>query len=107
VKTLDAPTVERLLNEGANANAQDESGQHAISLAAEAPITCTINGMSTSGYCHTIEKHRGYEEIVSALVEHGARVNVKNHQGWSPLQQAMSFEEAKAVALLKKAGARE
>ena len=70
--------VRAALRKGANVNAQDASGQYVISLAAELPVTATINAMSANGRCVTIQKHRGYAPIMAALLEQGANVKVRN-----------------------------
>ena len=101
------PAVQSLLDKGADANTRDAKGEYAISLAAESPVVMTINGMQSDGRCVTIEKHRGYEAIVTALLCQGANVRVRNNDHWTPLQQAQSFEEANVISLLQKAGANE
>jgi ankyrin repeat protein len=105
VREGNSTKVKSLLADGAASNARDADGQTALSVAAESPVTCTISGMGTDGQCHYIEKHRGYAEVVAALVKHGAEVNVRNRDGITPLQQAQSFDEAETVRLLIKAGA--
>ena len=105
IRKGDAAQVGQLLNQGASPNSQTENGEYAISVAAQSPVTSVIQGMTTSGVCVHIEKHFGYKPIVSALVAYGAKVNVRDRQKWSPLDQAKSFEETEVVTLLEKAGA--
>ena len=107
VRRGDVEEVQAALRKGANVNAQDAGGQYVISLAAESPVTATINAMSANGRCVTIQKHRGYAPIVSALLEQGAKVRVRNRSHLTPLQQAQDSDEADVVHLLQQAGATE
>lgn len=107
VRRGNANGVLDLLKQGADANSVDSNGEHAISLAAESPIQSVINAMSTSGYCHAIEKHLGYDEVVTALLKNGASPDVHNGDGITPLEQAERFDESDVVHLLRKAGARD
>ena len=107
VRRGDVEKVRAALRKGANVNAQDANGQYVISLAAQSPVTATINAMSANGRCVTIQKHRGYAPIVSALLEQGAKVRVRNQSHLTPLQQARNSDEAGVVHLLQQAGATE
>ena len=46
-----------------------------------------------------------HQEIVAALIRHGADVNLPDRQGVTPLTHARSRGHAKIAALLKAAGA--
>lgn len=105
VRRGDVEEVRAALRKGANVNAKDASGQYVLSLAAESPVTATINAISANGRCVTIQKHRGYAPIIAALLEQGANVRVRNQSHLTPLQQAQDSDEADVVHLLQQAGA--
>jgi len=86
---------------------KDRSGRPLILFVTDAPAVAWIHGMSRSGEDHAIVKHKSHAAMVHLLVRHGAKVNVKDKNGWTPLLQAQASEETGVVAFLKKAGARE
>ncbi|KAH0556010.1 hypothetical protein GP486_006045, partial [Trichoglossum hirsutum] len=76
-------SVKLLLEKGAEANAEDNSGTTALHMAA----------------------FNGHEEIVKLLIEKGADVNAKNSSGWTPLHRAAFNGDEDIVKLLFEKGA--
>jgi len=46
-----------------------------------------------------------YWEAVRALIEAGANINARDHEGWTPLDWASAWDKDKAVVVLRDAGA--
>ena len=44
----------------------------------------------------------GYRECVTALVQHGHSIYNKNHQGWTPLQEAVSYGDRGVIVNMLK-----
>ncbi len=108
-----------LLQEGADANEIDETGNSALGAAVLGGHPATVKALLTAGADVNTRLLKqgwtvlmtaaggGQTEIVKALLEAGADVNAKNQEGWSALMSAMFAEHAEVVELLRQAGAQE
>jgi ankyrin repeat protein len=106
-KAGDSEQVRQLLEKGADSNATDDLGQPAISCASLTPVVSTIHGTQLKGTCITIIQRRGYPETAKLLLLAGARVRVKDAQGWTPLSRAFETPHLEFQRLLKEAEERE
>ena len=98
----DAEEMERLLDNGADPNAINVLGEHVISLAAEAPVTSRTNAMLTTGECICIARRRSYAPMIKLLLRRGARTDVRNRFGLSPVDQASSMDEPEITSVLRR-----
>jgi len=105
IKAGDVQKVQALLEQGSDPNMTDSAGRPAITLIAQAPVVGRMHGMPTHGPEQQIDKHKNHREIVTLLVQHGAKVNVKDADGWTPLMQAKACEETELVSFLLHSGA--
>lgn len=76
--------VEELLSAGANTEARDQSDQTAVFAAVQSKIP---------------------KKLVKILAEHGARLNVVDKEGWTPLSFAVLIKRLDALEALLVAGA--
>lgn len=90
MKCKQTTTPKIFLENGANIDAQDESGQTPLHLA-------------VIGY--PVDRARIAERMVTFLLENGANINIQDGQGWTPLQSAASHGFKGCVELLLQGGA--
>lgn len=84
----DLERVKRLLAEGADVNAADESGWTALMKA-----------------CYNPEQKRGFAEVARALIDAGADIEAPIGYGVRPLMLAAGYGETAVVEVLLQAGA--
>jgi len=108
----DAQTLEALLAEGADVNAQTASGETALMRAASNGRTETVRFLLDKGADVNLERHDGltalalaaffgHADIVCALLVRGANVRVKNGPDSTPLKWALSRGYSEIARLLK------
>ncbi|MEM4720009.1 MAG: ankyrin repeat domain-containing protein, partial [Candidatus Bilamarchaeaceae archaeon] len=83
--TGNAELVKRLIERGADVNAETRFGETVLRYALE----------------------KGHTEIAKLLIERGADVNAKNKDGWTALMYALVKGHTEIAELLRKAGAKE
>ena len=83
IRHNDLASVNRLISQGADVNAQDSSASTALNMAVV----------------------RGNAAIVKTLISRGARVNLRSHNCETPLSLADETGQTEIVALLREAGA--
>jgi hypothetical protein len=110
--------VKRLLAEGADVNARDQSGESALLLAV---LNCSeglvrslleagaeVNVIGSEGETPLIRAAaRGKTEVVRLLLAYGADVNAKSEFGRTALSAAKQYGHLAVIKLLQEAGARE
>ncbi len=106
-----------LIKHGAKVNQQDKSGSTALSYAAHLNFTKVAQLLlSQRAKVNVADKNgetplwkaaaRGNVEVLQVLVKHRANVNVKDKNGRSALAVAKEKKHDKAIAFLKRHGAR-
>lgn len=90
MKCKQTTTPKIFLENGANIDAQDKSGQTPLHLA-------------VIGY--PVDRARIAERMVTLLLENGANINIQDGQGWTPLHSAASHRFKGCVELLLQGGA--
>jgi len=114
VKHGDASSVAGLLRRGFDANATDDTGQPALTLAANEGSSRVVDALLQSPQIQVdalnhagetalmLAALRGHMGIVGQLLAHGAAVN---RSGWSPLHYAATGPDPRIVELLLGRGA--
>jgi len=95
-KNLDI--IKKLIEKGANVNAQDVNGQTALSLIAQDIEQLILNTAAKS----ITKSTETAENIINALLEKGAKVDIKDNFGFSPIDYAQSSHNDTIVALMRK-----
>jgi len=112
-----ADVLSFLLDEGANPNVVDESGNTALILAAETGDVKGIKILAAKGADLNLRNFKGETalrfavankraEAVQTLIDLGANVNLPDDKGVRPLQVAQSNDYDEIVELLEKSGAK-
>ncbi|OLD81297.1 MAG: hypothetical protein AUF67_08710 [Acidobacteria bacterium 13_1_20CM_58_21] len=115
-KARNTAEVQRLLGEGADANAKDNAGWTALIWAAYFGRNDTVRALLEKGADVNAKGKDGitalmnaasadYRDIVHALLEKGAHVNAKDNDGWTPLFWAAFSGRAEIVRALLEKGA--
>ncbi len=121
VKVGDSASVRQMLAAGADANSRDKESSTLLMLAAHAgdlPMVkiliehgADLNAYDERGWSPLIkavynhELKRGFADVVKALIEAGANIEVAIGYGVRPLMLAAGYGETVVVAVLLKAGA--
>ena len=105
IKAGDSQKVASLLAQGSDPNMTNSMGQPVILLVTQAPVVATLHGLTTNGGSQIINKYKHHADIVRLLIDNGAKLNVQNADGWTPLWQAKASEETDLVDFMIKAGA--
>jgi len=115
-KARNTAEVQKLLGEGANANAKDNAGWTALIWAAYFGRTDTVRALLEKGADVNAKGKDGmtalmnaasadYRDIVHSLLEKRADVNAKDNDGWTPLFWAAFSGRAEIVRALLEKGA--
>ena len=105
IKAGDADRVKDLLDRGCDPNIADKNGEAAILLLKNAPAIKVESKQNDGKNDGTNKRYLNHEKIVRLLVEHGAKVNVRNEEGWTPLLQAHASHVLELANFLIKSGA--
>ena len=115
-KARNTAEVQKLLGEGADANAKDKAGWTALIWAAYFGRTDTVRTLLEKGADVNAKGKDGmtalmnaasadYQDIVHSLLEKGANVNAKDNDGWTPLFWAAFSGHTDIVRALLEKGA--
>ena len=115
-KARNTAAVQKLLGEGADANAKDNAGWTPLIWAAYFGRTDTVRALLEKGADVNAKGKDGmtalmnaasadYRDIVHSLLEKGANVNAKDNDGWTPLFWAAFSGRAEIVRALLEKGA--
>ena len=105
IKAGDVIQVKKLLDQGCDPNIADKNGQAAILLVNDAPPTKVTPQPNEVEHEGAINRYQNHEAIIRQLVGHGAKVNVRNAEGLTPLLQAQARNEQELADFLIKSGA--
>ena len=99
--------VEFLVSKGAEVNVKSNAwGYTPLHRAAWGPVTMRKHlGAGEAGTVSEADLNENYLEIVGMLLEKGAKVDVLDNDGKTPLDQAIGNGEKEIVVLLRKHGA--
>src|SRR5262249_48506968 len=113
----DTATVQRLLDAGTDPNSHDEAGLTALNWAAYsghldivrlllAKHAVVDSRSNKAGWTPLMNAAAGgYDEIISALIAAGAKINLTDAAGADAIWYASAKNQARTVALLRKSGA--
>jgi ankyrin repeat protein len=94
--------VKFLLNKGARVNVSNPSWGHTpLHRAAWGPV---VSRFGQEAKDLGADPNPDYKKIIALLVAEGAEINVRDHEGETPLDQAIEGGSAETVTLLKRYG---
>jgi ankyrin repeat protein len=99
VKYGDYTPVKRLIDEGADVNAQDKNGETALIWASK---LISVGSPKKDSPVKLVNP-----EVTRLLIEAGADVNVKANEGYTAFMIASRLGNTEVVQMLKEAGAKE
>jgi ankyrin repeat protein len=105
--------VRKMLDMGANINAQDKSGKTPLALAVSGEHEEIVRTLLDRGAdivyegCSALEEAISYQlsELFPVLMEYGPNVNAPGTDGSTPLMRAMQYGHSKVATALLEAGA--